>query len=108
MSSDTDDRPDVDLLASDECVAGIEASLSGRDERDFTVTRLTVDGFNGGLLLRWETKSAGWGELTISCREGKVDMDTEAMGPDFVKSVLAKMVDDWFARDSGGEKERAP
>lgn len=30
------------------------------------------------------------------------------MGPDFVKSVLARMVDDWFARESGGEKERVP
>lgn len=100
------EEPKVEMLASDECLAGIGESMSGRVAPDFTVTRVEVNGFDGGLLFRWETKSAGFGELTIGCHgEREFEMDTEAMGPAFVKSVLGKVVDDWFARESTREKD---
>lgn len=93
--------------AGDECLSGLGESLSGRTPADFTVTNVAVEGFNGGLLLSWETKTAGFGQLSIWSDGTTVDMDTEAMGPAFVKSVLAKVVDDWFAR-VGRERASEP
>ena len=52
-------------------------------------------GNQGGVELRWQSVSAGWGSLTIYVGDdGKLHADTEAMGPNFCKSVLAKLVDD--------------
>jgi hypothetical protein len=96
------EKPKVEMLASDECLAGIGESMAGRGKPDFTVTAVEVVGLKGGLVLRWETKSAGFGELTISARHGELFMDTETMGPAFVKSVLGKVVDDWFAAQQTG------
>ncbi len=61
---------------------------------DFTVTEAKVGTFDKNwMVIEWGTVSAGFGELTLTIRDGKLYMDTESMSRDFVKAVLAKLVD---------------
>ena len=56
----------------------------------------TVRGNKGGFEVSWSTVSAGFGSLTVFIdRDGKLRADTETMGKEFCKSVLAKLVDSW-------------
>jgi hypothetical protein len=83
-----------ELLASDECVAGIGKRLRDGGKADFTVTNVTLRYMgHESVIVAWETVSAGFGEVTLYRRGGKLRCDSEAMGPDFVKAVLAKLVD---------------
>lgn len=88
----------VELQASDECVANMAIPGTGR-KPDFTVTAVHLRGCwskpdSEGFILGWETKSAGFGELTIYLEKGVLGCDTEAMGKEFVREVLNKLVDD--------------
>lgn len=128
---DEDTPVEIVINASDECVEGIVSTLRTEKlrrktvEADFTVTAVKLGGFfeyqddppsldeqgerrvNKGFTLNWETKSAGFGELAICEESGEVICDNEAMGPDFVKEVLAKWVDGmrmvWVPCDEHGE-----
>ena len=61
---------------------------------DFTVTDAKVSQFEKNwLVIEWGTVSAGFGELTLTVRDGKLYFDTESMSREFVKAVLAKLVD---------------
>ncbi len=76
---------------------------------DFTVTEAVLEscwgpwddeensannGNRGGFKICWGTKSAGFGEMCMVINhEGKLECDHETMGPEFVKEVLAKLVD---------------
>ena len=93
------------MKCSPECLKNMEARLrSGKkDPERFTVTRATLDSawsmYQGtpkalfGFVVAWETKSAGFGELTICMEKGKMRYDSEAMGRKFCKEVLAKLLD---------------
>ena len=94
-------EPEVTIMASDECVAGIVEQMLTGEKPDHTITRVSIDNFGDCasgdglyLCLAWETQSAGFGVLTIYQREdGKIEMDTEAMSAEFVKAVFNKLVD---------------
>jgi hypothetical protein len=47
---------------------------------------------NGGLRIDW-SGTDGFGILLFTTVGGKLVIDSECMGPEFVKSVLAKAVD---------------
>lgn len=72
---------------------GTPPTLTGKP--DFTVTRATLP---GGFTLRWQTVSAGFGEIDFepTGEDGPtgVRIYRETMGRDFIKAALAKMVDD--------------
>ncbi len=68
---------------------------------DFTVVDAIITGFwgpweknQGGMEISWGTVSAGFGTLVLYIKDGKLHADTERMGKDFCKEVLAKLVDD--------------
>jgi hypothetical protein len=90
----------IEINASDECMAGMAETMSGRGKPDFTVTSAVVSHSGAsdgciGFVIDWESKSAGFGQLAVSVyRDGRVKLDTECMGREFVKAVLAKLVDD--------------
>jgi hypothetical protein len=76
---------------------GKQEVLARMDARkpDFTVTEATVTTFDKGwFVIQWGTVSAGFGETTFMMRDGKLFCDTECMSRNFVKAVLAKLVDD--------------
>lgn len=67
------------------------AHFWGKWEKLSGETRL---GNNGGMRVEWSTISAGFGSLTIWIdHDGKLRIDTEAMGKEFVMSVLSKLFD---------------
>jgi len=83
------------MAASDECVQGIVENLDTGGKPDFTVTHATLrESSKNFVCVAWETKSAGFGELTFYRENGHLMVDLEAMGKDFAKRVLAKLVDE--------------
>lgn len=62
-----------------------------------TWTRWRKKGFqgsNGGFNIRWGAKGIGFGEITFSKnRKNKLCVQSECMGKEFVKKVLAALVD---------------
>ncbi len=75
----------------------LAAKAEGR-KPDFTVTGARLDrvqqGPPLGIVIAWETQSAGFGELTIrQYEDGRVALETEGMSADFCKRVLGKLVE---------------
>ena len=64
-------KPKVVFEASGECLNGLGKTLKG-GKPDHTLTRVSVpspsDFGKASLGIKWETKSAGFGELSISPR----------------------------------------
>ncbi len=71
---------------------------------DFTVVEAAVSfwgphheggrGNQGGVEIAWATASAGFGSLTLYLGDdGNLKVDSERMGKDFCKAVLAKLID---------------
>ena len=88
-----DDPPKVKFAASGDCLARMSERLEADGAPDFTVTSVKLEGFDGGFCVRWETESAGFGELTFYHKDGKLLCDNGCMGRKFVLSVLAELVD---------------
>lgn len=68
-------------------------------EPDFTIERVELAEcwfleYSAGFLIKWATKSAGYGEMTVIVKDGIFKIDSENMGKDFLKQVFAKLVDD--------------
>lgn len=91
------------MMCSPECLKNLEARLQKKGKSDFTVTRATLSEawsmYKGtpkacfGFVVAWETKSAGFGELTICVDKGRLRFDSEAMTRRFCKEVLAALID---------------
>lgn len=80
--NDKDDKP---------MFAGTLPRLDGK--ADFAVTG--VEWLGDGVQLNWQTVSAGFGQLYFyKHADGKMHINTELMGPTFIKAVLCKIVDD--------------
>ena len=47
-----------------------------------------------GMKIRWSDKDYGYGEIDFFLRDGKIEIDSEFMGKDFVKRLLDKLVED--------------
>ena len=45
-------------------------------------------GNDGGFIIQWATKGAGFGEATFYLKDGKLRCDSEGMGRDFIKEVI--------------------
>ena len=67
---------------------------------DFTVVKATVESFwgknernDGGMVVSWQTVSAGFGELTVYMKDGQLRAETECMSKQFCKEVLNKLFD---------------
>jgi hypothetical protein len=95
------EEKDIIIAASDECLTGMAETIKGK-KPDFTITDANLaevwndlERGNRGFVVEWETKSAGFGTLTIyhDNNDGILHMDAEAMGLDFCKKVLAKLID---------------
>lgn len=85
---------DVIVNASEECQVAVVETFEGKREPDFTVTKATPTFSSRGLFIAWETVSAGFGELSIFPDEdGRIVVDSEAMGKGFVAEVLVKMLE---------------
>lgn len=72
----------------------------GGTKPDFTVTRAVLESAWGdtdgsrGVMIAWETKSAGFGTVTLHMdKDGTLTCDNEAMSVRFVKEVFAKLID---------------
>lgn len=68
-------------------------------EPDFTVTHVELTEcwfreYSSGFLIKWGTKSAGFGEMTVTVKDGIFRIQNEAMSKEFLKQVFAKLVDD--------------
>lgn len=60
---------------------------------------VTVRGFNGGLRFNWSRKGCGWGQLTMRAdKNGKLVIDAETMGDEFVIGVLKQAIAEASAR----------
>jgi hypothetical protein len=90
------------MNCSKECLTSLDNRMKRGGKPDFTVTRATLDSAwsskkhgHFGFVVTWETKSAGFGELTICVdkKTGKLQYDSEAMTTRFCKEVLAKLLD---------------
>lgn len=90
MSDDKD--PTLVITASPECLANMALPRTGRTP-DFTVTSAKIAEMGEGYLeIDWETKSAGFGVLTLyRTPEGELRCDDETMGRKFVREVLLKL-----------------
>lgn len=55
---------------------------------------------NGAFGLKWGTKGAGFGTVSFAMVNGKIECQNEMMSKEFVKEVLAKMVDDAIFTES--------
>jgi hypothetical protein len=71
-----------------------------RANPDFTVTEAVLEPFGpnehnkGGFIVRWGTKSAGFGEMSVWVKkDGTLRCDNEGMSRKFLKEVLALLVD---------------
>jgi hypothetical protein len=71
----------------------LERTLNRKGPPDYTVTEVGLDCGKNYFIVTWGTVSAGFGELTFYKKDGKIKVDTEAMGNRFCKEVLAKLVD---------------
>ncbi len=88
------EREPVIVLASEECQAAVADTMEGKRKPDFTVTKVSQAFHKWGLALSWETVSAGFGELSIFTDEqGRLAVDTEAMGKEFAVNVLVKWLE---------------
>ena len=68
--------------------------MFNKDKLDFTITRVTIgcwgqcDLNDGGFVLSWGTKSAGFGECTFYLQDGKMKCQNECMSKEFVKTLF--------------------
>lgn len=63
--------------------------------------------YPGGIQLNWAVQNVGIGMFRFSIDvEGNLKIDNETMGPEFVKHVLNKWVDNATMEDSGPLKEK--
>ena len=54
-----------------------------------------IEFFPSALIISWDDTDEGWwGEVTLQIKDGKILIDAETMGKDFVKDLLNQMVDD--------------
>lgn len=52
-----------------------------------------------GLLINWGVENFGFGQLVLSFdKDGKLELDTETMGPEFVGAIFQKLAEDYFER----------
>lgn len=80
--------PDADYT-----VVKVEAKFWGKWQKDDR-------GNLGGMEICWQTESAGFGSLTVFIdNDGTLKAHTEGMGPEFCKSVLAKLAESWKVDD---------
>lgn len=56
---------------------------------DAVITQCSAEGFVVG----WQTQSAGFGELCFYSNPDGWVIESETMGPEFCKAVLAKLID---------------
>ncbi len=64
--------------------------------KEYNITHTdTFVSVNKNLIIRWVAQNIGFGELCLHFdkNSGKICIDSERMGHDFVKAVLSKMVD---------------
>lgn len=98
--SEEKSEPQVVVLASEECQAGIAETFDGKRKPDFTVTKATPTFTKRGVvIIAWETVSAGFGEVTLALDEnGQLVCDSEAMSREFVAKVFVKLLEGatWF------------
>jgi hypothetical protein len=53
-----------------------------------------IEFFTNALIISWDDIEGGWwGEVTLQIKDGKILIDAETMGKDFVKDLLNQMVD---------------
>ena len=93
-----ENNPVVEVSASEECQREVVETFKTGRVPDFEITAVKSDPFaygdTRGFVLQWESKSAGFGELTFVFGEnGEVVCDNEIMSSAFVKAVLARWVD---------------
>ena len=74
----SDKESKVVINASEECQAGIVANLRGEVKTDWTITAVEPDVSSDKehpdhkwFVLRWESKTAGFGEVTFYQEDGK-------------------------------------
>jgi hypothetical protein len=46
-----------------------------------------------GMKIQWSSQSLGFGEVSFYNQDGQITVDSECMSKEFVKALLAKMVD---------------
>lgn len=48
---------------------------------------------NFGLWIRWGQNTIGFGELSVSVKDGKISMDTEGMGREWTRRALHSVIE---------------
>jgi len=84
-----------------------ENGLNFNDPDQFDLTEVRIehcwgphDGNDGGVEIRYITKSAGFGAITLFLdKDGNAKCDNEAMGRDFLKKVMCKLIDEAELKD---------
>lgn len=75
---------------ADFSIVSVSANFWGRTEDGLPGSNL------GGMEIKWSTVSAGFGSLAVYIdKDGVLRADTEAMGREFCKTVLAKLAETW-------------
>lgn len=76
------------------------AAMNPHDPERFTITDVKLDcwgpykGNKSGFCIHWVTKAAGFGSMTVYVdNDGKLKCDNEAMGKNFLKTVLVALLD---------------
>jgi hypothetical protein len=71
--------------------AGLLKTLKNPKNISWNLTN--VGFFPEDFVVTWGTESAGFGNITFYKKKGKIHCESEAMSKEFVKEVLAKLVD---------------
>lgn len=48
---------------------------------------------DGGFMIGWSAMGIGFGELTVSFKDGKIQIDDECMSREFVEAVMKKLIE---------------
>jgi hypothetical protein len=77
---------------------------------DFTPIRTTIEfwgpwrkgerGNDGGLVIQWETVSAGCGRLAVRLKDGELQCDNQGMGKVFILSLFEHLIEQMELEDA--------
>ena len=72
-------------------------SLFGKSpKKGYEFTSIKVEPWHnedfGGIVISWSARGIGFGEVTFSFKNGKIEMDTECMSNEFVLALLAHSI----------------
>ena len=55
---------------------------------------VAVSPIQDGLVFEWSRNAIGFGQLTLTCKDGKLIVDNECMSPEFCADVVKQAIEE--------------